>query len=71
VGEEYEDRLVARDMTTGLDEFKAGQQLGIAIDQAVARGGLIPLGTSRSDARVTGASDVVVLVSLLKKSLSC
>lgn len=62
LGEVHEDRLVARNMSTGLDEFDAGKQFGIALDQAVPRGGLIPLRTSRGGAWVTIASYLIVLV---------
>ncbi|GCE15158.1 hypothetical protein KTT_50170 [Tengunoibacter tsumagoiensis] len=47
-------RLVSRNMSTGLDEFEARKQLGVAINQLISRGWLIPLGTGERKTGMTG-----------------
>lgn len=60
VGKADEDRLVAGDVSTGFNEAKAGEQVCVAIDEGVAKGWMVPVGTGESEAGVTGAGDFIV-----------
>src|SRR5258706_3898120 len=48
-------------MTARFDQCDAGEELGVAIEQAVTKGGVIPVRASRGEAWMSAAGDGVVL----------
>jgi hypothetical protein len=55
-----EDRLVPGNMATGFDQIQAGKNLCVAVDEAVAEMGLIPMSASALKAGISGASPFVM-----------
>ena len=60
VWQAHEDGLMRGSVTAGFEQGQAGEEFRVAIDEAVAQRGMIPVGASGSKTGMAGASQGVV-----------